>query len=343
MKTSKKFIAIVCAVLMLASLASCGSAGGYNKPIVCGETSMNDICGVATYGVDYYNLGVKAGDMAAEILLDGADPATMAVGSDPAPALSINETAAAELNFTVPESVKAKAGTAESERLAREDSAIVESGADFTVGILQLVQHDALDNSNKGFVDELSIRMKEAGKTVTILDRNASGDQSNNITISDTFVSQKVDLIYAIATSSAQAAANATVESGIPVIFNAVTNPVDAGLVASFEAPGANVTGVSDINPVADQIDLISELLGREDITIGLLYTSAESNSQYQIELAKAECDKRGFKYVVKGIGDLNDIESAFIALKDTDAIYIPTDNVLANGAATIHSTNMGK
>ena len=185
--------------------------------------------------------------------------------------------------------------------------------------------------------------MKEAGKTVTILDRNASGDQSNNITISDTFVSQKVDLIYAIATSSAQAAANATVESGIPVIFNAVTNPVDAGLVASFEAPGANVTGVSDINPVADQIDLISELLGREDITIGLLYTSAESNSQYQIELAKAECDKRGFKYVVKGIGDLNDIESAFIALKDTDAIYIPTDNVLANGAATIHSTNMGK
>ena len=133
--------------------------------------------------------------------------------------------------------------------------------------------------------------------------------------------------------------------SSYPVLFNAVTDPVDAGLVASMAAPGGNVSGVSDINPVALQIDLIGELLGKDDIKIGLLYTSAETNSVYQIGLAKAECEARGYSFVDKGIGDINDIQSALIALEaeGVDAIYIPTDNVLANGASTVHSLNIGQ
>lgn len=336
------------AMLMLCGLAltACDSSadGAYNIPIVCGETGMNDTCGVATYGVDYYSLGLKAGDMAADILLNGADPATMAVSLDPNPSLVVNDTVAGEIGFTIPESVKSQvSGDSADNTVARVSSAIAADGGDFTVGILQLMQHVALDQANQGFVDQLSVRMDAAGKTVTILDENAAGDQSNNITIAETFVNKNADLIYAIATSSAQAAASST--TSIPVIFNAVTDPVGAGLVASMDAPGANVTGVSDINPVAKQIDLIGELLGKSDIKIGLLYTSAETNSVYQIEQAKAECEAKGFKFEEKGIGDMNDIEAAFVALKNAgvDAIYIPTDNVLANGSANVHAVNTGK
>ncbi|MBP3917955.1 MAG: ABC transporter substrate-binding protein [Clostridia bacterium] len=347
MKLKKVLSLTLAAMLMLSGLAltACSGSSKSNPfPIVCGETGMNDVAGVATYGVSYYNLGVKAGDMAADILLNGATPAATPVSLDPNPALVVNNTVASEIGFTIPDSVKSNATDGSADiAVTRVDSAIAADGGDYTVGVLQLMQHVALDLTNKGFVDQLSVRMDAAGKTVTILDENAAGDQANNITIAETFVNKNVDLIYAIATSSAQAAASST--TTIPVIFNAVTDPVGAGLVASLEAPGANVTGVSDINPVAKQIDLIGELLGKEDITVGLLYTSAETNSIYQIEQAKAECDAKGYKYVEKGIGDMNDIEAAFVSLRNAgvDAVYIPTDNVLANGIANVHAVNIGK
>lgn len=350
MKNTKKLIALVLSALLALSLVACSggsdnNGGAYNIPIVCGETGMTDLCGVATYGVNYYNLGVAAGDMAADILLDGADVSTMPVQTDPNPALSISEKVPGEIGFTIPDSVLEKGSTSDTTiAVTPVAEAIVAEGGDYTVGILQLVQHIALDQSNKGFQDQLSVRMSEAGKTVTILDQNAAGDQSNCVTISDSFVAQGVDLIYTIATSAAQAAASATEESKTPVLFCAVTDPISAGLTESMEVPGGNVSGVSDINPVADQINLISELLGKTDIKIGLLYTSAETNSVFQINLAKAECEAKGYKYVDKGIGDINDIEAAFIALaaEGVDAIYIPTDNVLANGSANVHSINIG-
>lgn len=344
----KKLLTLTLAVLLCAigtlTFASCGQKA-YNLPIVCGETGMTEVCGVATYGVDYYALGVKAGDMAADILLNNADVSTMTVQSDPNPALYVNEEVAAEIGFTIPQSVLDRANATGTQKVTRETSAIVTDGADFTIGILQLVQHVALDQTNEGFQDQLSVRMKAANKTFRVLDENASNEQANNVTIATGFVAQNVDLIYAIATSSAQAAAEATAETDIPVLFNAVTNPVEAKLVASLEAPGANVSGVSDINPVALQVDLIGELLGKDDIKIGFLYTSAESNSVYQINLGIAECNAKGYSYVDKGIGDINDIQSAFIALKaeGVDAVYIPTDNTLANGVANVHSLNIGE
>ena len=344
----KKILTLALAVVMMAlcatSLASCGNSAPM-IPIVCGETGMNDLCGVATYGVDYYNLGVKAGDMAADILLNGAKPAEMKVQGDPNPSLSVNTKVAEEIGFTIPEAVTSKVSGGETTKVKRVETAIKESGADYTVGILQLVQHIALDQSNEGFQDQLSKRMSEAGKTVTILDKNANGDEANNVTIAENFVSQNVNLIYTIATSSSQAAATATKENKIPVIFNAVTDPVDAGLVASLDAPGANVTGVSDMNPVEKQIDLIGELLGKDGIKIGFLYTSAETNSVMQVKLGKAQCEAKGYTYVEKGIVDMNDIESALASLakEGVDAIYIPTDNVLANACAMVHSNNVGQ
>lgn len=348
----KKIITILLAMALLLTsviaFSACGEKAKKNLPIVCGENGMNSVCGIATYGVDYYNLGVKAGDIAADILIDGKNAADIPVATDPNPALTINTAVAEEIGFTIPEAVTAKAGGAATVKVERVASAVVaENGgdADYTVGIVQLVQHIALDQTNEGFVDQLSVRMNAAGKTVKILDKNASGDEANNTTITENFVAQDVDLMYAIATSSSQAAVSAASETDIPVIFNAVTNPVDAGLVDAMDAPGKNVTGVSDINPVADQIALIGELLGKKDAKLGLLYTSAETNSVFQIELAKAACEELGYTYVDGSIVDINDLENAMIKLQNAgvDAIYIPTDNVLANGIATVHSLNTGK
>ena len=150
MKTKRILSVALAVVLMIGTLAftSCGTSAP-NLPIVCGETGMNDLCGIATYGVDYYNLGVKAGDMAADILLNGAKPAEMAVQGDPNPSLSVNETVAEAIGFTIPESVKAKVTGGETQKVTRVDSAIVSDGADYTIGILQLVQHIALDSPTR--------------------------------------------------------------------------------------------------------------------------------------------------------------------------------------------------
>lgn len=335
---------LTCAALVL-SLAGCPQTTK-SLPIVCGETGMNDVAGVATYGVDYYSLGVKAGDMAADILLDGADPATMPVATDPNPALSINQTVADAIGFTIPQSIVDRATGAQSQPVTRVESAIVSSGADYEVGILQLMPHVALDQANKGFQDQLSVRMNAASKTVKIYDNDASGEDSNNMTIATTYVTQNVDLIYTIATSSSVAAMTATEDTDIPVLFNAVTNPVGEGLVASMDAPGGNVTGVSDINPVDAQLDLIAELTGKTNPKIGFLYTTSETNSVFQVKtLGVAHCNEKGYTYVESGIVDITNLQSAMMKLQQqgVDAIYIPTDNLLANAIATVHEMNCGE
>lgn len=344
----RKILTLTLALLLFAgaslSLSSCGSSAPM-LPIVCGETGMTNLCGVATYGVNYYNLGVMAGDMAADILLEGKKPADIPVAIDDNPALSINETVAEEIGFTIPDAVKAKAEGGEAETVTRNTDAIVAEGGDFTVGILQLVQHVALDQSNQGFQDQLSVRMAAANKTVTIQDKNANNDASTNTTIANGFINDGVDLIYAIATSSSQAAMEAAKDTQTPVLFNAVTDPKGAGLVASLEKPGSYVTGVSDINPVAEQVALIGELLNKDNVTVGFLYSSGETNSVYQVELGIAKCEELGFSYVDKGIAAAADLQSAMVALQEAgvDAIYIPTDNTLANICDTVHATNMGQ
>lgn len=347
----KKILSLILALaLCLGACMALASCDGETAalPIVCGENGMNSICGIATYGVDYYSLGVAAGDMAADILIDGKKPSEIPVKTDPNPTLTVNEEVANELGITIPQSILDKATSANSTEVTRVESAIVDSNADYTVGILQLMQHVALDQANDGFVDQLSVRLNAAGKTVTVLDRNAGGDEANNTTIVANFTSNNVDLIYSIATSSSQAAVSGTEENQIPVIFNAVTDPVGAGLVESMSDPkdNKNVTGISDINPVDKQIELIAELLGKEEIKIGFLYTSAETNSVFQIrDLAIPYCNEKGYSYVEKGISDINDLRYAFVALQKegVDAIYIPTDNVIANACATVHSINKGE
>lgn len=215
---------------------------------------------------------------------------------------------------------------------------------DFTVGVIQLAPHDALDKANSAFCEELESLLEAEGKTITFLKSNANGDDSLNTSIVNSFIGKNVDLIYSIATASSQTAALKAKDYDIPVVFNAVTDPVDAKLVNSLENPGVNVTGVSDINPMAEQVQLMKELMGgTTDFTVGVLYVTKESNSVVQKETIKAECQKIGIKFAEYGISEVANIKDGLAGLKaaGADILYLPTDNDLANAAATVHTQNV--
>lgn len=195
----------------------------------------------------------------------------------------------------------------------------------YNIGIVQLVQHDALDQATEGFKAALTEKL---GDKVTFDYQNASNDVATCSTIVDKFVTNNVDLIMANATPAVQAAKEAT--ATIPVVGTSVTDYAGSSLVASNEAPGGNITGVSDMNAVTNQMQLI-KTFAPDAKTIGIIYCSAEDNSKLQFEEAKTVFEAEG--YAVKGyaVADVNE----FIAVVDTavaecDAFYEPTDNLVA-------------
>lgn len=199
----------------------------------------------------------------------------------------------------------------------------------YKVGVIQLVQHPALDAANKGFVDGLKSKGFEEGKNVTFDQQNAQGDQSNLQTIAQRFVSNKDDLICAIATPAAQTVANATKD--IPIVGTAITDYKVAKLVKDSNKPGTNVTGTTDMNPVEAQIDLLVKIMPKAK-TVGFIYNSSEVNSQLQIDLAKKAAAARGLNTVEATVSSVNDIQQAAQSLMGkVDALYIPTDNVMAS------------
>lgn len=204
----------------------------------------------------------------------------------------------------------------------------------YNVGIVQLVEHDALDAANKGFVDGLASKGFKEGVNVKFDKQNAQADQSNLQTIAQRFVNNKVNLICAIATPAAQTVANVTKD--IPIVGTAITDYEAAKLVKSNAKPGTNVTGTTDMNPVKEQIDMIKKIVPQAK-TLGFLYTSSEVNSQLQIELAKKEAEAQGMKTVEATVSNVNDIQQAAQSLVGkVDAIYVPTDNILASAMPTL-------
>ena len=215
-----------------------------------------------------------------------------------------------------------------------EESINKENAENYKIGVIQLVEHAALDAVYEGFVDGLKEAGLEEGKNITIDYQNAQGDQSNCQTIATKLVNDRNDLILAIATPAAQAVANTTKE--IPILVTAVTDPADSKLVASNEVPGGNVSGTSDLTPVKEQIGLIPQILPNAK-TVGLFYCSNEANSKFQIELAKKEAEALGLKTVKATVSSSNEIQQVVQSLVGkVDAIYIPTDNMLAAGMATV-------
>ena len=202
------------------------------------------------------------------------------------------------------------------------------------IAIVQLVEHNALDAANRGFVDGLKNHGFEEGKNITIDNQNAQADQSNLQNIAQRFVSSKADLILAIATPAAQTIANATKD--IPVCGTAITDYEGAKLVASNEKPGGNVTGTSDMNPIKEQIDLLIKLVPSAK-TIGTIYCSSEVNSEVQVKIMTEYAESKGLKVETATISTVNDLQQAAQSLVGkVDAFYEPTDNIVASAIPTL-------
>ncbi len=210
------------------------------------------------------------------------------------------------------------------------------------IGIVQLVEHDALDAANRGIIDGMAKRGFKDGVNVKFDKQNAQADQSNLHNIATRFVSNKDKLIFAIATPAAQSVASVTKE--IPIVATAVTNFEVARLVKSNKAPGGNVTGVSDINPVADQLALLLKLTPGAK-AVGTIYNSSEINSAYQIELLREAAKAHKVDVIEATVSNVNDIQQAIASIKDkVQALYIPTDNVMASAIpALLKVTNPAK
>lgn len=197
------------------------------------------------------------------------------------------------------------------------------------VGIVQIVEHHALDVASKGFVDGMAAKGFKEGQNVEYDRQNAQADQSNLHTIAQHFVNKKVDLICAIATPAAQVVANVTQD--IPVVATAVTDYKAAKLVKDIMKPGTNVTGTTDMNLVEAQLDLALQLVPSAK-NVGTIYCSSEINSQFQVGLLKNFAKNKGVAIVEATVNNVNDIQQAARSLLGkVDVIYVPTDNVLAS------------
>lgn len=201
----------------------------------------------------------------------------------------------------------------------------------FQIGICQLVEHPALDEATRGFQEFLTEKL---GDRVQFSVQNAQGEQTNCTTIVNQFVASKVDLIMANATNAVKAAREAT--SDIPIVGTSVTDYVSSGLVASNEAPGANVTGASDMNPVNVQVDLMKTLCPTVK-TVGIVINSGEENSAIQAEEAKTAFEAAGFSVKTYTVADTNEIQTVVTAAcNEVDAFYEPTDNLIASNVPTM-------
>jgi putative ABC transport system substrate-binding protein len=202
-------------------------------------------------------------------------------------------------------------------------------GDSYSIGVIQLVQHPALDAATQGFQDAF----KDAGVDVDWDVKNANGEQPTAVTMAQTFSSSDADLVLAVATPAAQAAAQAITDK--PVLFTAVTDAVSAELVKSNDKPGANVTGTSDAAPIDEQLKLLKQIVP-DAKTVGIVYSSGEVNSEVQVKAAKEAAEKQGLKIKETTVTTANDIAQATESLGDVDAIYVPTDNTVVSGIAAM-------
>ncbi|WP_350257303.1 ABC transporter substrate-binding protein [Scrofimicrobium sp. R131] len=203
------------------------------------------------------------------------------------------------------------------------------SAESYQIGITQLMSHPSLDAARDGFVQAI----EDAGLDVTFDEQNANGDQSVASSIAGTFNSGNYDLILAIATPNAQAVAQAITDK--PVLFTAITDPVDAGLVDSMDQPGGNMTGTSDANPVKEQLQLIKDVVP-DAKKVGIIYSPGEANSVVQVEWAKEAVKDLGLELVEAPAVSSQEVLQAAESLSNVDAIYVPTDNVVVTSLETV-------
>lgn len=209
----------------------------------------------------------------------------------------------------------------------------------FNIGITQIVEHEALDKARQGFINELKNLGYEEGKNIKFDFQNAGGDFSNCESIASKFVNQNCDLILAISTPSAQAAANAT--KNIPILVTGITNLKEAGLVGSNDIPNTNVTGTSDLSPVKETIKLIAKL--KPDVKkVGVLYSNLDTSPMYQAKLAKNEIRNLGLKPILATVSQMNEVQQvAENLIPQVDVIYIPIDKITSSAMTLISDIAM--
>lgn len=212
-----------------------------------------------------------------------------------------------------------------------------DSGGSYTVGILQLIQHDALDAATQGFMDALTAKL---GDKVTFDEQNASGDVPTCAVIANQFVSANVDLIMANATPALQAAQTAT--GTIPVLGTSVTDYGTAlGIDDWTGVTGTNVSGTSDLAPLDQQAELLNSLFPEAE-NVGILYCSAEPNSKYQSEVIIGYLSEMGYICKEYTFSDSNDLQTvAATAAAESDVIYVPTDNTVASNTGIIKNVTV--
>lgn len=215
-------------------------------------------------------------------------------------------------------------------------AAAADGKGSYTIGISQIAPHGSLDNCREGFIAGLAKEGFVAGENLTIDYKNAEGEPSNATMISETFVSKKYDLIGAIATPTAMAAYNAALNADIPVIFTAVSDPVAAGIVTSLNKPGTGCTGTSDALPLEEQMQMIRAFLP-EAKTIGILYTTSETNSLTHLEKFKELAPKYDFTIEAVGVSSQSEIPLAMdVLVTKCDVINNFTDNNVVNNLDTV-------
>ena len=214
------------------------------------------------------------------------------------------------------------------------------------IGILQPVEHAALSAARLGFMDSLS-KKGFGDEKVEYIYHNAGNSSSDLATLAKDLIG-RCDMTFGIGTGASQALRSASIDKGKtnPILFSAVTDPVDAGLVTTLQNDGVGfVTGTSDINPVEAQVSLIKDCMPEAD-KVGIIYTQTETNSVVQANLAKAELEKEGISAIVKtctGPSDISATATALAATDGLDAIYIPTDNNIAANPSAIKSAVQSK
>ena len=226
-------------------------------------------------------------------------------------------------------------------QMADQDQLLAENQQDparndehFYIGLLQYTAHPSLDSISQGIIDTLAENGYVDGESITLDFQNGQGDQSNLNTMSTRFVSNDADLMIAVATPAAMAVANAS--SNIPVLLGAVTDPENVDLVDSNEEPGGNVTGISDMSPINQQLDLIRQIQPEAE-TIGLLYSSSEDNSILQANLAEEMAAEYGFETIKRTVSSTNDVAQVTQQLvTEVDAIWTPNDNVVASAFPSV-------
>jgi putative ABC transport system substrate-binding protein len=203
-----------------------------------------------------------------------------------------------------------------------------EEGGSYSIGITQIVSHPSLDEAREGF----KAAFEDAGLEVEWDEQNAQGEQATASNIAGTFASSDMDLIHSIATPTSQAAAQAITDK--PIVFSSVTDPEEAGLVESWEEPGANITGASDLNPVMEQFELLQEIAPEAE-TVGIVYSSGEANSEVQVELAQEAATELGLEIQEATISNSSEVQQGVESL-DVDAIWVPTDNAVVSALESV-------